>query len=319
MTTNTTRRRLLGGVAAGATATLAGCSGMTPFVGQQLATSETMTADDVDALRIYGDAGDITVLGGNRDEITVDVEKQSSSIRTDLENLELGTERTDGVLELRSEWDGSEGWLRDRPSMTLEIDAPREVALESIQTSVGRVTVRDVAGDLRVDTSTGRVDVVDVDGGVGANTSTGRVEIRDVEYLDDVSTNTGRVEAEVPAIDVDPEAVFVQLKANLLQTRGVDLVVVAAGIEFLLVDQQISLLELLDPAVDRRRIGPAGVAQRVDGLWLLASLLEDRPRVLVAEHLDDVGLTVVAHRTGSSTASPKVHWSIRSERPSPFG
>ena len=203
MTTNTTRRRLLGGVAAGATATLAGCSGMTPFVGQQLATSETMTADDVDALRIYGDAGDITVLGGNRDEITVDVEKQSSSIRTDLENLELGTERTDGVLELRSEWDGSEGWLRDRPSMTLEIDAPREVALESIQTSVGRVTVRDVAGDLRIDTSTGRVDVADVDGGVGASTSTGRVEIRDVERLDDVSTSTGRVEADVPAIDGD--------------------------------------------------------------------------------------------------------------------
>ncbi len=203
MTRHTTRRQLLAGVAATGSAALAGCSSTTPFVGQQLATSETVPAEDVDTLRVDGDAGEITVLGGDRDEIDVDVEKQSSSIRTDLETLELRTDRTDGTLELRSEWDGSEGWLRDRPSMTLEIDAPRELALEAVRTSVGRVTVRDVAGDLRVDTSTGRVDVADVDGGVGASTSTGRVEIRDVAYLDDVSTNTGRVEADVPAIDGD--------------------------------------------------------------------------------------------------------------------
>ena len=203
MTLNTTRRRLLGGVATGATAALAGCSGMTPFVGQQLTTSETMAAEDVDALRVDGDAGEITVLGSDREEIDVDVKRQSSSIRTDLETLELRSERTNGTLELRSEWAGSEGWLRNRPSMNLEIDAPREMALEAVRASVGRVTVRDMAGDLQIDASTGRVDVADVDGGVGASTSTGRVEIRDVERLDDVSTNTGRVEADVPAIDGD--------------------------------------------------------------------------------------------------------------------
>ena len=203
MTLNTTRRRLLGGVATGATAALAGCSGMTPFVGQQLTTSETMAAEDVDTLRVDGDAGEITVLGSDREDIDIDVKRQSSSIRTDLETLELRSERTNGTLELRSEWTGSEGWLRNRPSMNLEIDAPREMALEAVRASVGRVTVRDMAGDLRVDASTGRVDVADVDGGVGASTSTGRVEIRDVERLDDVSTNTGRVEADVPAIDGD--------------------------------------------------------------------------------------------------------------------
>lgn len=203
MTPNTTRRRLLAAVAAIGSAGLAGCSSTTPLVGQQLSTSETVSVENADALRIDGDAGDITVLGSDRDDVDVDVEKRSSSVRTDLENLELRTDRTNGTLELRSEWDGSEGLLRDRPSMTLEIDAPRELALEAVRASIGRVTVRDVAGDLRIDTSTGRVDVADVDGGVGASTSTGRVEIRDVERLDDVSTSTGRVEADVPAIDGD--------------------------------------------------------------------------------------------------------------------
>ncbi|SFB84553.1 Putative adhesin [Halobiforma haloterrestris] len=197
------RRTLLGGIAVTASAALAGCTGTTPFVGQQLARSDTVPAADVDALRVYGKTGEITVTGGDRDDVAVDIEKQSSSVRTDLENLELRSERTDGTLELRSEWDGTEGWLRSRPSMDLEIDVPRELALEEVSTSVGEVTVRDVAGDLRVDTSTGRIDVANVDGGVGASASTGRVEIRDVERLDDVSTSTGRIEVDVPAIDGD--------------------------------------------------------------------------------------------------------------------
>ncbi|SDR01175.1 DUF4097 family beta strand repeat-containing protein [Natronobacterium texcoconense] len=223
MNSKTTRRKLLGGAAATASAALAGCSGMTPFVGQQLAHTETVSSDDVERLSVDTTSGEITVTGGDHDEIGVDVEKQSSSIRTDLEDLTLQTEQTDGTLELRSEWDGSLGWFESQPSMNLEIDLPREIELEEIRTSVGRVTVADVTGDLEVDTSTGRVtardidgdlevdtttgrvDITDVDGAVGADTTTGRVEIRDVELLEDVSTTTGRIETDVPAIDGDTE------------------------------------------------------------------------------------------------------------------
>ena len=156
-TPETTRQTLLGGAAATGLAALAGCSGMTPFVGQQLERTETTAPEDADALSVTDSVGDVSVSGGEYDAIDLEIEKQSSSIRTDLEDLVLRTERTDGVLELRSEWEGSEGWFESRPSMNLDVDLPREVTLERIGPSVGRVTVRDVTGDLAVETSTGRI------------------------------------------------------------------------------------------------------------------------------------------------------------------
>lgn len=176
---------------------------MTPFVGQRLERSETIDPDDAETVAIRGEAGRITVAGSDVYEIHLELEKQSSSIRTDLEGLALRTDRADDLLELRSEWDGNEGWFQSRPTMNIDADVPRDVALETIRTSVGRVTVRDVVGDLAVDTSTGRVDIADVDGAVGVTTNTGRVEVRNVDALEDVRTSTGRVGVDVPAIDGD--------------------------------------------------------------------------------------------------------------------
>lgn len=203
MSPETTRRKLLGGIAGTGIAALAGCTGMTPFVGQQVERTERISPDDAETLAVHGSVGDVSVVGGDRDEIELDVEKQSSSIRTDLDDLVLRTERTDDRLELRSEYEGGSGWFESHPSMNLDVDLPEELALEAVRTSVGRITVRDVTGDLAIDTSTGRVDVAGVSGAVGAETSTGRVRIRDVDVLEDVSTSTARVEVDVPAIDGD--------------------------------------------------------------------------------------------------------------------
>ncbi|MWV40774.1 DUF4097 family beta strand repeat-containing protein [Natrialba sp. INN-245] len=203
MTAEQTRRALLGGIATTGLAALAGCASMTPLVGQRVEDEETITVADADRLAIHGDVGTVSVVGTDHDDVHLEAEKQSSSITTDLEDLTLQTERTDDRLEIRSEWDGSGGWFQSQPSMNLEAEIPRAVALETIDTSVGRVDVQDVAGDLTVDTSTGRVDVENVDGFVGVQTSTGRVEVRDVEGIDGISTSTGRVETDVPAIDGD--------------------------------------------------------------------------------------------------------------------
>lgn len=201
MIDDTTRRGLLGSAATTALLGLSGCLGATPLVSNRDEETKTFALEDADSLAIDGDTGRVSVTGADREDIRVEIVKESNSVWTDLEDLTLETERTDGRLELRSSWDGSEGWLGDRPSMELDVELPREVALERVDTSTGRITVRDVAGDLRAEASTGRIDIADVDGTVSAEASTGRIDISRVDRLGDVTTSTGRIGVEVPAID----------------------------------------------------------------------------------------------------------------------
>ncbi|MFP8951617.1 DUF4097 family beta strand repeat-containing protein [Natrialbaceae archaeon A-arb3/5] len=201
MSTDTTRRRLLAAAGASGLAALAGCSSMTPFVGRRTTSSETVSTDEADQVAVSGEVGDISIVGADREDIALDIEKQSSSISADLADLELETERTDDRLELRSAWHGRDSWFGNRPTMNMDVELPSELALERIDASIGRIAVRDVVGDLTIDASTGEVDVDGVDGAVGAHTSTGRVRVRDVEALEDVHTSTGEVDVEIPAID----------------------------------------------------------------------------------------------------------------------
>lgn len=198
-----TRRRLLGGVTAVSSAALAGCTSMTPFVGLHLEETETIDPSDAETVSIVGDVGTVSAVGSDRDDLFVEVEKQSSSIRSDLEQLVLDATHHEDALELQSVYEAETGWMESEPTMDLDLEVPKELALEHISTSVGQVTIREVTGDLTIESSTGTVDVEGVDGAVGAETSTGRVEIRDVERLNDVRTSTGRVDVEVPAIDGD--------------------------------------------------------------------------------------------------------------------
>lgn len=198
-----TRRQLLGGVAGAGLLTLPGCSGMTPFVGQRIEESETVDPNDADRLSIRGDAGNVVVVGDDRSDIEVELVKQSSSIRSNLDDLEFEIDRSNDELEFRSEWHGDEGWFQSRPSIDFDIDTPYSVSLDRIESSVGRVIVQNVSGNLDLRTSTGQIDVETVSGTVSAQTSTGRVAVRDVERIGDLRTSTGRVETEVPAIDGD--------------------------------------------------------------------------------------------------------------------
>ena len=199
----TTRRRLLGGVAAASSAALAGCTSMTPFVGQQLEETKTIDPNGAQRLSIAGEVGTVVAAGSERETIQAAIEKQSSSLRTDLEQFVLEADRHDRTLELQSVYTADTGWFESEPTMDLDLEIPYQLPLDRIDTSVGGITVRDVTGDLTLTASTGAVDVRGVDGSVGAETSTGRIEIRDVERLNDVRASTGRVAVDVPAIDGD--------------------------------------------------------------------------------------------------------------------
>lgn len=216
-----TRRRLLASGAGGGLALLAGCTSSTPFVGQRLTMHRSVVPETEDAIRIMGEVGSVDVVGEDRADVDIDVVKQSSSVRTDLEDLTLETTSEDGTIVVRTEYDGEEGLFESRPSMDLDVSIPSSMRLEVVETATGRVTVTNVTGDPNITTSTGRVTVEEVDGSVdvvtttgrvsvsnvdgvaSVRTTTGRIHVEDIGVLGNVNSTTGRIDVEVPAIDGD--------------------------------------------------------------------------------------------------------------------
>lgn len=203
MAANHTRRRLLGGLSAAGAAALAGCTGSTPFVGRRLEDAETIDPDDAEAIAITGSVGDLTVTGADRETIRLDLEKQASSVRTDLEALRLESDREEDRLEFRAEYDDEPGWFESEPAMDIDVSLPETLSVDRLLTGTGRITVTDVGGDLEARSSTGSVRARNVDGTVTAETSTGGIEIEDVDAVGTLTASTGSIEAAVPAIDGD--------------------------------------------------------------------------------------------------------------------
>jgi hypothetical protein len=204
MSRETTRRRLLAGGAAAALTSVAGCA-TTAFVGQRIEETERLSTDDVDAVAVETPTGSVTVRTAERDDIRVDIVKQSSAVTADVTELELGTERRDGRLRLFPQADGSESVFGGQPSMNLDLVVPSSLALEAVETSTGPVDVNGTSGDLDVTTTTGSIELRNVDGTVSASATTGAVEIEEVARLGDVDTSTGPVDVEVPRLDGDAE------------------------------------------------------------------------------------------------------------------
>lgn len=216
-----TRRRLLVGGTSGIVATLAGCTSMTPFVGQRLTSEFTVTPDDAESFAVYGDVGSITIRGEDRTDVAVDAVKQSSSLETDLEELDVTAVLEDGVLEIHAEYQEELGWMESPPTVDLDIAIPTSLPVGRVDSSVGGIDIRNVQGEMDVISTTGRIEITDITGSVSARSTTGRIDIHsvtgavnatattgriaisDVGETGAVSTSTGRVDVEIPAIAGD--------------------------------------------------------------------------------------------------------------------
>ncbi|NHN41487.1 DUF4097 family beta strand repeat protein [Halorubellus sp. JP-L1] len=196
------RRRLLAGTGTALAAALAGCSGLTPFVGKRQESSRSVGVEGVSALSAVVDVGDVSVRSADRDDVRVDVVKQSSSVNADLSKLEFRVERPSDRVRLRGEWTGDSG-LSGQPSLDLDVVVPRSLAVTRVRTDVGDVDVEDVRGDVRARTSTGDVTLRSVSGTARAETSTGDVVVGDVDGFDGAESSTGDVDVEIPSIDGD--------------------------------------------------------------------------------------------------------------------
>ncbi|MEZ3117616.1 DUF4097 family beta strand repeat-containing protein [Halobaculum sp. MBLA0147] len=246
-----TRRRLLAGGAAAAVTALAGCSGATPFVGQRLEETTTLSVETLSAVTAEVQTGDVTVETADRDDVRLEIVRESSSADVDVSKLELRTERSDGTLSLRSEWTGGDTTFGGRPSMDLTLTVPDSLAVRHLESQTGDVTATDTSGDLRAETQTGDVDVDGVGGTVVAVAQTGDVSVTEPGALGGAETQTGDATVDVPALDGDCEV--------SCQTGDVD-VAVSADLDADLVvetgtgDASVSGLDLVDATREDDRV-----------------------------------------------------------------
>lgn len=201
MNRSSTRRGLLAGIGATALAGLAGCTGATPFVGKRIEENRTIATEDATALSVDARVGDLIVRGEDREDVAVEMLKQSSSVGGDLSKLDLAVDRGGDRLSLATRYTGESSLLGGTPTMDLTIRVPRSFRVASLSASVGDVTVEDVTGDLSVDASVGDTTIRNVDGAVSARTSTGDVQIEGASAVGDIRTDVGDLDLAVAAID----------------------------------------------------------------------------------------------------------------------
>lgn len=198
-----TRRRLLGAGVAAATAGLAGCSSATPYVGKRTEGENTLPLEDETTLSVTTDAGAVSIVGENRDDIHLEYTKKATAAMADLSELVLDIRRDDERLLLESRFEGDSPLFGDQPTIDLSVRVPRSLAVDHIESSAGDVAVENVAGDLTVETSVGDVTVRDVRGHIAVDVTTADVVIEGVDAVGDVTASTGDLDLSVPAIDGD--------------------------------------------------------------------------------------------------------------------
>ncbi|WP_348610039.1 DUF4097 family beta strand repeat-containing protein [Halobaculum rarum] len=198
-----TRRRVLAGGATALLASIAGCSGATPFVGKRTERAETVPVDGAERLVARTDLGDVTLRAEERDDIGVRITKQASSVTAELSDLTFRVERSGGDLVLRSEFTGDTEFFGGRPSMSFDVTLPRSLPVSSVRSSVGDVSVEGVDGDVDAETDTGDVRLRGVSGAVRAAASTGDVTVTGPDAIRGARTQTGDVTADVPDLDGD--------------------------------------------------------------------------------------------------------------------
>ena len=85
-------------------------------------------------------------------------------------------------------------------SVNYEIKVPKDLLVNRITTSNGKIIITGTKGNPTLKTSNGKIIVDNVDGYVSAKTSNGRIEITNVLGVLEANTSNGRIIAEIPEI-----------------------------------------------------------------------------------------------------------------------
>jgi hypothetical protein len=214
------RRGVLGAAGAAVTSALAGC-GSVVQIERDGTTGERIVDAPTDATLAVVDVADaIAFTAEPRDDVKIVAEKEAFG-GVSLDELTVDVETTADRVEITT----------DRPdvvglggaSVSLEVYAPEEMAVDRIQTADGAVTaqrvpdgaalrardgaiqITDARGDVTAETNDGDVAVDGTGGTISAVTQDGSIRVRDPARVGEISTRDGNVTADVPAVADDAE------------------------------------------------------------------------------------------------------------------
>jgi hypothetical protein len=202
MTTNLTRRELLGACAVGLSAASAGCTGATPLVGKRTEFDRTfdMTAG---RLTVETDSGSASVRRTDADEIQLRGVKEAASVFADVEDITVETVRNGDHLRVTGSSGADSPFGLGNKSVSLDVGGPEDVAVERVRAGNGDATATGVAGDATLESTNGEVTARNVDGYVSLSSTNGDVRARAVAGLGGAETTNGDVDVAVPAVGSD--------------------------------------------------------------------------------------------------------------------
>ncbi|MFA9415117.1 DUF4097 domain-containing protein [Natrinema sp. HArc-T2] len=191
MTSNISRRQLLGGGSLGALGALAGC--LATGRGATETVTETYQTADLSSLSLETVNGSITVDGNEDDTIAVTADKAAPT-EDILESVTLASSRNGGHLALETDYDTTPFLFGPDPKVDLEVTVPTGIRLARAETTNGDIETQNVTDDLVAGTTNGRVDIEGVDGGLSAETTNGEIHAAGVSGDVDANTTNGDID-----------------------------------------------------------------------------------------------------------------------------
>jgi hypothetical protein len=175
-------------------------SGCTFYFGPPRIITETVAVPSVESLSVQAVTGSIEIIGTARSDVAITAYVTRTSFglfpetQTPVESVEIDIDTSNGIMIRHSPFDGR------GISVAYEIEVPSDLAIDTVTSSTGSITVRNVAGDPVLNTSTGSITAEDVAGMVSADTSTGSLTIRGTDAVASLSSDTGSITAEIRGV-----------------------------------------------------------------------------------------------------------------------
>ncbi|MFB6177131.1 MAG: DUF4097 family beta strand repeat-containing protein [Halobaculum sp.] len=264
------RRGILAGVAA---LGLAGCTG-TDASGDRVSKSSERTLTAPKQLAVTNEVGDVTVTGEDRSDITLRVTRSGPA--SELDRLELTTDRTDGTLTVIGEISDDKSIRNDFGlSLTVELRVPQTVAVRSVETVAGDVRLTDTKGAPTVSATAGDVMIDGVDGTVSASTTTGDVTIREVTVVSNVEATAGQLSVDIASVQEETEVVTTTGDIGLALASSLDATVEVTA-------------ETGDVSVSRL---PLSVTETTTGAVADGTMGEGNKKLTVETNVGDVALS----------------------------
>jgi hypothetical protein len=250
---NITRRTFVGAGAAVAAASLSGCLGQGFTVRNEASESstESFAPNEVRAVEVRNSIGRVTVQGASTDRVEVQVVKHSSDGQRGLDDIEVSTTLTDGVLRVVTSIAARSVAVRS-PTTDVTVTVPEGTAgptVDAIESDLGEVTLSNTRGDTVVRTDLGRIVATGVDGYLSLTSDMGAIEASDVTGLDTVYTEMGKVKVDLLGLrgDVDIGTEMGEVVVGVAEDLDLDLLAESGG-------RVSSTLTLADIRSERRRV-----------------------------------------------------------------